>query len=75
MFSGGQWTGWPFRSIRADGKQTKHDKIVVCVINTCIILVFMCVSQGAPGFTGQVGAQGANGSRVRLPLQVFIIIQ
>lgn len=35
----------------------------------------MCVSQGAPGFTGQVGAQGANGSRVRLPLQVFIIIQ
>ena len=39
------------------------------------ICFYVCVSQGPPGFTGQVGAQGANGSRVGLPLQVFIIIQ
>jgi len=48
----------------------------VCVIYACIfcVCVCVCVSQGAPGMTGQVGAQGVNGSRVKL-LLLFIILE
>lgn len=66
---GWEWTWWPLGSARPTGKH-QNDLMTVCQsvhANFLLICTRMAVIvyQGAPGFTGRVGAQGVNGSRVR----------